>query len=44
MRRQLWRGRSQTVKVSAKGYITQTKTVTVRDGDQTIFNLDLFPR
>jgi hypothetical protein len=30
--------------ISAKGHLTQTKTVTVRDGEQAIFNVDLFPR
>jgi uncharacterized membrane protein len=30
--------------ISAKGHLTQTKSVTVRDGEQTIFNVDLFPR
>lgn len=37
-------GGEYTVRVSAPGYLTQTKTVSVHDGDQTIFNLDLFPR
>ena len=37
-------GGEYTVRVSAKGYRTQTKTVSVRDGDQTIFNIDLFPK
>ncbi|MDY7229004.1 MSCRAMM family protein [Hyalangium rubrum] len=30
--------------ISAKGYLTQTKSVIVRDGEQAIFNVDLFPR
>jgi hypothetical protein len=30
--------------ISAKGHLTQTKSVTVRDGEQAIFNVDLFPR
>ena len=30
--------------ISAKGYLTQSKSVTVRDGEQAIFNVDLFPR
>jgi hypothetical protein len=30
--------------ISAKGHLTQTKSVTVKDGEQTIFNVDLFPR
>ncbi|MBK7863174.1 MAG: carboxypeptidase regulatory-like domain-containing protein [Archangiaceae bacterium] len=33
-----------TVKISAPGYITQTKDVTVKDGDQAIFNVDLYPK
>jgi uncharacterized membrane protein len=30
--------------ISGKGHLTQTKSVTVRDGEQAIFNVDLFPR
>lgn len=30
--------------ISAKGHLTQTKSVTVKDGEQAIFNVDLFPR
>ncbi len=30
--------------ISANGYLTQTKSVTVKDGEQAIFNVDLFPR
>ncbi len=30
--------------ISANGHLTQTKSVTVRDGEQAIFNVDLFPR
>ncbi len=30
--------------ISAGGHLTQTKYVTVRDGEQAIFNVDLFPR
>ncbi|MFL5345640.1 MAG: collagen binding domain-containing protein [Hyalangium sp.] len=30
--------------ISAKGHLTQTKAVTVKDGEQAIFNVDLFPR
>ncbi|SEU38518.1 Carboxypeptidase regulatory-like domain-containing protein [Stigmatella erecta] len=30
--------------ISAKGHLSQTKSVTVRDGEQAIFNVDLFPR
>lgn len=32
------------VSISAKGFLTQNKSVTVKDGDQVIFNVDLFPR
>ncbi len=37
-------GGTYTVKISAPGYITQTKDVTVKDGDRAIFNVDLYPR
>lgn len=30
--------------ISAKGHLTQSKSVSVRDGEQAIFNVDLFPR
>jgi hypothetical protein len=30
--------------ISAKGHLTQTKSITVRDGEQAIYNVDLFPR
>jgi hypothetical protein len=30
--------------ISANGHLTQTKSVTVKDGEQAIFNVDLFPR
>jgi hypothetical protein len=33
-----------TVRISAPGYITQSKDVTVKDGDQAIFNVDLYPK
>jgi hypothetical protein len=36
-------GGTYTVKISAPGFLPQTKSVTVNDGDQTIFNVDLFP-
>lgn len=36
-------GGTYNVIISASGYLTQTKTVTVRDGDQAIFNVDLHP-
>ncbi|KFE61906.1 MSCRAMM family protein [Hyalangium minutum] len=32
------------ITISAKGHLTQVKSVTVRDGEQAIFNVDLFPR
>lgn len=37
-------GGKYTVRISATGFHTQTKTVTVRDGDQAIFNVDLAPK
>ncbi|MEW5742805.1 MAG: carboxypeptidase regulatory-like domain-containing protein [Myxococcota bacterium] len=37
-------GGKYTVKISAPKFITQTKQVTVRDGDQAIFNVELFPK
>lgn len=37
-------GGTYTVKISAPKFITQTKKVVVRDGDQAIFNVELFPR
>lgn len=36
-------GGTYSVIISAPRFITQTKTVTVRDGDQAIFNVDLHP-
>ena len=33
-----------TVRITAPGFVTQTKTVTVREGDQAIFNVDLAPK
>ncbi|MCY1033192.1 carboxypeptidase regulatory-like domain-containing protein [Corallococcus sp. BB11-1] len=38
------RGGTYRITLSAPGYRPQTKTVTVRDGEQAIFNVDLFPR
>lgn len=32
------------INISASGHLTQTKSVTVKDGEQAIFNVDLFPR
>ncbi len=37
-------GGTYTVKISAPGYITQSKDVSVKDGDQAIFNVDLYPK
>jgi hypothetical protein len=37
-------GGTYTVKISAPGYVSQTKEVTVKDGDQAIFNVDLYSR
>ena len=37
-------GGKYTVRISAPGFVTQTKSVTVRDGDQAIFNVDLAPK
>jgi hypothetical protein len=37
-------GGKYTVRIAAPGFITQTKTVIVRDGDQAIFNVDLSPK
>ena len=36
-------GGTYRVIISAGQHLTQTKTVTVRDGEQAIFNVDLFP-
>jgi hypothetical protein len=40
---QLKQGRYRLV-FSAPGHLSQTKVVTVRDGEQAIFNVDLFPK
>lgn len=37
-------GGKYTVRISAPKFVPQTKTVTVRDGDQAIFNVDLAPK
>ncbi|MFZ5440544.1 MAG: MSCRAMM family protein [Myxococcota bacterium] len=37
-------GGRYTVRISAPKFVPQTKAVTVRDGDQAIFNVDLAPR
>lgn len=36
-------GGTYNVVISAPGYLTQTKSVTVREGDEAIFNVDLHP-
>lgn len=36
-------GGTYSVIISAQGFITQQKSVTVKDGDQAIFNVDMFP-
>ena len=36
-------GGTYRVIISAGNHLTQTKTLTVRDGEQAIFNVDLFP-
>lgn len=33
-----------SVRIFASGFVTQSKSVTVRDGDQAIFNVDLAPK
>lgn len=37
-------GGKYTIRISARGFVPQTKTVIVRDGDQAIFNVDLTPK
>ncbi|MBS1149296.1 MAG: hypothetical protein H6Q89_994 [Myxococcaceae bacterium] len=37
-------GGTYTVNISAPGYLSQSKSVTVKDGDQAIFNVDLHPK
>ncbi|GHG93681.1 hypothetical protein GCM10012319_56240 [Comamonas sp. KCTC 72670] len=38
------RGGTYRITISARGHLSQTKVVTLRDGERTIFNVDLFPR
>jgi hypothetical protein len=33
-----------SVTISAPGFVSQTKSVVVKDGDQAIFNVDLHPK
>jgi len=40
---QLSQGRYRVI-FSAPGHLSQTKVITVREGEQAIFNVDLFPR
>ncbi|MFZ5470780.1 MAG: MSCRAMM family protein [Myxococcota bacterium] len=37
-------GGTYSVNISAPGYVSQSKNVTVKDGDQAIFNVDLHPK
>nr|WP_323378950.1 carboxypeptidase regulatory-like domain-containing protein [Pyxidicoccus xibeiensis] len=38
------KGGTYRITISARGHLPQTKVVTLRDGEQAIFNVDLFPR
>lgn len=38
------RGGTYRITISARGFFTQSKLVTLKDGEQAIFNVDLFPR
>ncbi|NTX39114.1 carboxypeptidase regulatory-like domain-containing protein [Myxococcus sp. CA051A] len=38
------RGGTYRITISARGYLSQSKLVTLKDGEQAIFNVDLFPR
>ncbi|MFP2901384.1 carboxypeptidase regulatory-like domain-containing protein [Corallococcus sp. 4LFB] len=38
------RGGTYRITLSAAGHVTQTKRITVREGEQAILNVDLFPR
>ncbi|WP_426749995.1 carboxypeptidase regulatory-like domain-containing protein [Myxococcus sp. Y35] len=38
------RGGTYRITISARGHRSQTKVVTLRNGERTIFNVDLFPR
>jgi hypothetical protein len=37
------KGGTYRVVISAPGYLKQVKSFTVKDGDQAIFNVDLYP-
>lgn len=38
------KGGTYRITISAPGHLSQTKSVRLRDGEQAIFNVDLFPR
>ena len=38
------KGGTYRITISARGHLAQTKVVKLRDGEQAIFNVDLFPR
>lgn len=38
------KGGTYRITISARGYLSQSKLVTLKDGEQAIFNVDLFPR
>ncbi|WP_240358991.1 MSCRAMM family protein [Pyxidicoccus trucidator] len=38
------KGGTYRITISAPGHLSQTKSVKLRDGEQAIFNVDLFPR
>lgn len=38
------RGGTYRIIISARGYLSQTKVITLREGERTILNVDLFPR
>ncbi|WP_326491810.1 MSCRAMM family protein [Myxococcus stipitatus] len=38
------KGGTYRITISARGFLSQSKRVTLKDGEQAIFNVDLFPR
>ncbi|QSQ18264.1 carboxypeptidase regulatory-like domain-containing protein [Myxococcus landrumensis] len=38
------RGGTYRITISARGFLSQSKLVTLKEGEQAIFNVDLFPR
>ncbi|WP_253817286.1 MSCRAMM family protein [Myxococcus xanthus] len=38
------RGGTYRITISARGHLSQTKVITLREGERTILNVDLFPR